>query len=72
MGARSSFMVKKINYLKKILGKRMVVIKDHTKNIYFYATISNVIDESNVEIINSNGDKETVSIFDLRSPSQDY
>ena len=72
MGARSSFMVKKINYLKKILGKRMVVIKVHTKNIYFYATISNVIDESNVEIINSNGDKETVSIFDLRSPSQDY
>lgn len=62
----------KVNILKRMLGRKMVVIKDYIKNEYYYGNVESVIDESNVNVKNSDGEIEKVSIFDLRSPSQEY
>jgi hypothetical protein len=62
----------KLNVLKRILGKKMVVIKDFYKNLYYYGTIQSIIDSSNVKVKNPQGDIEDVSIFNLRSPSNEY
>lgn len=62
----------KVNILKRMLGRKMVVIKDYIKNEYYYGHVDSVIDGSNVNIKNINGEIEKVSIFDLRSPSQEY
>jgi hypothetical protein len=62
----------KVNILKKIIGKKMVIIQDHVKNIYFYAYIDSIIDESNVNIKTDTGLLRSVSIFDIRSPSSEY
>lgn len=62
----------KINILKKIIGKKMVVIKDYIKNIYYYGIVDSVIDEMNINVRSPNGEIEKISIFDLRSPSNEY
>lgn len=62
----------KVNILKRMLGRKMVVIKDYVKNEYYYGHVDSVIDESNVNVKNIDGEVEKVSIFDLRSPSQEY
>jgi len=62
----------KVNILKRMLGRKMVVIKDYVKNEYYYGNVDSVIDESNVNVRNASGELEKVSIFDLRSPSQEY
>jgi ferredoxin-fold anticodon binding domain-containing protein len=62
----------KINILKKIIGKKMVVIKDYINNIYYYGIVDSVIDEMNINVRSPNGEIEKISIFDLRSPSNEY
>lgn len=62
----------KINILKRIVGKKMVIIEDHIKNIYFYSYIDSVCDESHVNIKNEDNSLRKISIFDIRSPSSDY
>lgn len=62
----------KANILKRLLGRKMVVIKDYIKNEYYYGQIEEVIDGTNVKVRNFNGETESISIFDLRSPSPDY
>jgi len=62
----------KLNILKRILGKKMVVITDYIKNEYYYAQVDSIIDESNVVMKKLSGEIQKISIFDLRSPSPDY
>lgn len=62
----------KLNILKKIVGKKMVIIEDHIKNIYFYSYINSIVDDSTVNIKNEDGSLRKISIFDIRSPSSDY
>ena len=62
----------KLNVLKKIIGKKMVIIKDHIKKIYYYGTVDSVINETNVNVRSPSGEIEKISIFDLRSPSNEY
>jgi hypothetical protein len=62
----------KLNILKRILGRKMVVITDHIKNEYYYGSVESVIDEGNVNIKSLSGENKKVSIFDLRSPSVEY
>jgi len=50
----------------------MVVIKDYSKNEYYYGQIESVVDESNVLVKRFSGESEQISIFDLRSPSIEY
>ena len=62
----------KLNILKRIIGKKMVIIKDHIKKSYYYGIIESVIDETNVNVKSPSGEIEKISIFDLRSPSNEY
>jgi hypothetical protein len=62
----------KLNILKRIIGRKMVVIKDYCKNEYYYGQVESVIDESNVLVKRLSGESEKISIFDLRSPSIEY
>jgi hypothetical protein len=62
----------KLNILKRIIGRKMVVITDYIKNEYYYGLVESVIDDSNVKIKSVNGETKDVSIFDLRSPSIEY
>lgn len=62
----------KLNVLKKVIGKKMVIIKDHAKKNYYYGVIESVIDEANVSVRSPIGEIEKISIFDLRSPSHEY
>jgi len=50
----------------------MVVIKDYSKNEYYYAQVESVVDESSVLVKRLSGESEQISIFDLRSPSIEY
>lgn len=62
----------KLNVLKRILGKKMVVVKDHIKKIHYYGIVESIIDEMNVNVKSPSGEVEKISIFDLRSPSNEY
>jgi hypothetical protein len=62
----------KLNILKRIIGRKMVVIKDYSKNEYYYGQVESVLDESNVLVKRLSGESEKISIFDLRSPSIEY
>jgi len=62
----------KLNILKRIIGKKMVVITDYIKNEYYYGLVESVIDDNNVKIKSISGETKDVSIFDLRSPSVEY
>ena len=62
----------KLNILKRIIGRKMVVIKDYGKNEYYYGQVESVVDESNVLVKRLSGESEKISIFDLRSPSIEY
>ena len=62
----------KLNILKRIIGRKMVVITNYIKNEYYYGLVESVIDDSNVKIKSVNGETKDVSIFDLRSPSAEY
>lgn len=62
----------KLNILKRIIKRKMVVIKDYSKNEYYYAQVESVVDESNVLVKRLSGESEQISIFDLRSPSIEY
>jgi hypothetical protein len=62
----------KLNVLKKIVGRKMVIIKDHIKKSYYYGMIESVVDEYNVNARSPLGEIEKISIFDLRSPSNEY
>jgi hypothetical protein len=62
----------KLNVLKKVVGKKMVIIKDHIKKNYYYGMVESVVDECNVNVRSPLGEIEKISIFDLRSPSNEY
>jgi len=62
----------KFNILKKIIGRKMVVVKDYIKNQYYYGTVQSIVDDTTVKIKSPSGETENISIFDLRSPSSDY
>ena len=62
----------KLNILRRIIGKKMVVIKDYIKNIYYYGMVDSVIDENTVNVKSPSGEFEKISIFNLRSPSNEY
>jgi hypothetical protein len=62
----------KMNILKRIIGRKMVVIKDYAKHDYYYGQVESVLDDSNVIVKRLSGESEEVSIFDLRSPSAEY
>jgi len=62
----------RFNILKRLIGRKMVIIEDYIKNIYFYSHIDSVADESHVFIKNEDGTLRKISIFDIRSPSAEY
>jgi hypothetical protein len=70
--ARRSMNNVKFNILRRIIGKKMVIVEDHIKNIYFYSYIDSILDDSHVNIKNEDGSLRKISIFDIRSPSADY
>lgn len=64
--------IQKLNVLKRIVGRKMVIINDHIKNTYFYSYIDSVVDDMHVNIKDSDGTLKKISIFDIRSPSVEY
>jgi hypothetical protein len=62
----------KLNVLKRIIGRKMVVIKNYIKNEYYYGQVESIVNDSNVIVKRLSGESEEVSIFDLRSPSPEY
>jgi len=59
----------KLNVLKRIIGKKMVILNNKD---YYYGVIQSVIDAFNVKVKTPKGDIENVSIFDIRSISNEY
>ena len=57
----------RINVNKRILGKRVIVISDHLKMNFWYGVVESVIDRSHFLVKNNEGVNEKVSIFDIRS-----
>jgi hypothetical protein len=57
----------KFNVLKRMIGKRVVVITDHIKLTYWFGLVENAIDEMHLMISGPNGSQK-VNIFDVRSP----
>ena len=57
----------RINVNKRILGKRVIVISDHLKMNFWYGVVESVIDGSHFLVKNNEGVNEKVSIFDIRS-----
>jgi hypothetical protein len=57
----------KFNILKRMIGKRVIVITDHVKLTNWFGLVENVIDEMHLIISGPNGSQK-VNIFDIRSP----
>lgn len=57
----------KFNVLKRMLGKKVVVILDHIKYTHYYGFVESIADEMHLMISGQNGLKK-VNIFDIRSP----
>jgi ferredoxin-fold anticodon binding domain-containing protein len=57
----------KLNILKRMIGKRVIVITDHVKSTNWFGLVENVIDEMHLMISGPNGSQK-VNIFDIRSP----
>lgn len=62
----------KLNILKRMLGKKVVVITDYIKSKYYYGRVYDVKNEDSLIIEDQIGILKEVSIFDIRSPSVDY
>jgi len=57
----------RMNVNKRMLGKRVIVISDHLKMNFWYGVVESVIDGSHFLVKNHEGVNEKVSIFDIRS-----
>jgi hypothetical protein len=57
----------KFNILKRMIGKRVIVITDHVKLTNWFGLVENVIDDMHLMISGPNGSQK-VNIFDVRSP----
>ena len=57
----------KFNILKRMIGKRVIVITDHVKLTNWFGLVENVTDDMHLMISGPNGTQK-VNIFDVRSP----
>jgi hypothetical protein len=57
----------KFNVLKRMIGKKVIVITDHVKLTQWFGTVDSVVDEMHLMIFGPNG-LEKINIFDVRSP----
>lgn len=57
----------KFNVLKKMIGKKVIVITNHIKLTQWFGTVESVVDEMHLMIYGPNG-SEKINIFDVRSP----
>lgn len=62
----------KLNILKRMLGKKVVVITDYIKSKYYYGRVYEVKNEDHLIVEDQLGIFKEVSIFDIRSPSIEY
>lgn len=62
----------KLNILKRMLGKKVVVIKDYVKFEYYYGKVTDVVNLDILEVESFDGNIANVSIFDVRSPSPEF
>jgi hypothetical protein len=56
----------KFNILKRMIGRKVIVIADHIKLIIWHGIVEDVIDESHLMISGPNGSQK-INIFDVRS-----
>lgn len=57
----------KFNILKRMIGKKVIVITDHVKLTQWFGLVENVVDEMHLMVSGPNG-SEKINIFDIRSP----
>ena len=57
----------KFNILKRMIGKRVIVLTDHVKLTQWFGTVESVVDEMHLMIFGQNR-LEKINIFDVRSP----
>lgn len=57
----------KLNILKRMIGKKVIVITDHVKLTNWFGSVENVVDETHLMINGPNGPQK-VNIFDVRAP----
>ena len=62
----------KLNVLRRMLGKKVVVVTDYIKSKYYYGRVYEVKNEDHLVVEDQTGLLKEVSIFDIRSPSIDY
>jgi hypothetical protein len=62
----------KLNVLKRMFGKKVVVIEDHIKMIHWFGIVSDIVNESTLKIKNQDGNLFDVSIFDIRNPTKEF
>lgn len=54
-----------------MIGKRVAVIDDYEKSLYWYGTVESVASEDTLVIKNEEDERRNISIFNIRNPSQD-
>lgn len=64
-------MNNKILFAKKMIGKRVAVIDDYKKSLYYYGIVESVSSEDTFVVKNEQDERKNVSIFDIRNPSQE-
>ncbi|NBP01170.1 MAG: hypothetical protein EBU90_13735 [Proteobacteria bacterium] len=64
-------MSNKLFFTRKMIGKRVAVIEDYEKFIFWCGTVDGVKDQDTLLVKNENDEKKEVSIFDVRNPSQE-
>jgi ferredoxin-fold anticodon binding domain-containing protein len=64
-------MSNKLFILKKMIGKKIVVIEDLAKFITWFGIVESVKDEETLVVKNENEESFNVSIFNIRNPYQD-
>lgn len=62
----------KLNILKRMLDKRVLVIDNHITLDYWFGTVKKVIDEYHLSVLASEGESKTVNIFDIRTPTKEF
>ena len=62
----------KLNILRRMLGKKVVVITDYIKSKYYYGRVYEIKNEDHLIVEDYMGLMKEVSIFDIRSPSPEY
>ena len=62
----------KLNVLKRMFGRKVVVIENDIKMIYWFGIVSDIVNESTLKVKNQDGDSFDVSIFDIRNPTKEF